>query len=100
MTLSSYIPTENDPTEGYYNIVHKFGKLGGLYAKGVAEVYGNPFKVPLIMFSAGSVFFDKNYKPGKIYGSLLKNVHKNEAIRHYAYAFPIGVNIEDSHEDI
>jgi len=100
MTLSSYIPTENDPTKGYYNIVHKFGKLGGIYAKGVSEVNGNPFKVPLIMFSAGSVFYDEEYKPGKVYGSLLNKVHQNEAIRHYAYAFPIGVNIEGSHEDI
>ena len=47
MTLSSYIPKENDPTEGYYNIIHKYGKLGGLYAKGTSEVNGNPFKVPL-----------------------------------------------------
>jgi CRISPR-associated protein Csm4 len=100
MTLSSFIPTEKDPTKGYYNIVHKFGKLGGFYAKGVEEVYKNPFKVPLIMFSSGSVFFDSDYEPGKFYGSLLKKVHQNEAIRHYAYAFPIGVKVEDNHEDI
>ena len=65
----------------------------------MAEVYGNPFKVPLIMFAAGSVFADKEYKPGKIYGSLLKKVHLNENIRHYAYAFPIGIKIEDRDED-
>ncbi len=95
MTLSSYIPKENDPTDGYYNIVHKYGKLGGLYAKGISEVYGNPFKVPLIMFSSGSIFFDGNYKQNKVYGSLLKNVHQNKDIRHYAYAFPVGINVED-----
>lgn len=101
MTLSSFIPKENDPTDGYYNILHKYGKLGGTYAKGVSAVGGNPFKVPLIMFSAGSVFKDKNYKQGKVYGSLLSDVHKhNDRIRHYAYAFPIGINIEDSHEEI
>lgn len=100
MTLSSYIPEENDPTKGYYNIIHKFGKLGGTYAKGISEVGGNPFKVPLIMFSAGSVFLDKDYKHGKVYGSLLKNVHQNEDIRQYAYAFPLGIRIEDSYEDI
>ncbi|MBI5208299.1 MAG: type III-A CRISPR-associated RAMP protein Csm4 [Candidatus Firestonebacteria bacterium] len=93
MTLSSYIPKENDPTEGYYNIIHKFGKLGGIYAKGTIEIGNNPFKVPLIMFSAGSVFRDEDYKPDKIYGSLIKDVHQNKDIRHYAYAFPIGVNI-------
>jgi len=100
MTLSSYIPKESDPTEGYYNIIHKFGKLGGTYAKGISEVSGNPFKVPLIMFSAGSVFHDREYAHGKVYGSLLKEVHHNKDIRHYAYAFPIGVNIEVNNEDI
>ena len=98
MTLSSYIPSENDPTRGYYSIIHKFGKLGGLYAKGIPEVYGNPFKIPLIMFSAGSTFFDKNYSQKQIYGSLLKDVHKNKNIRHYGFAFPIGVIVEDRYE--
>ncbi len=100
MTLSSYIPKENDPTEGYYNMIHKYGKLGGLYAKGTSEVNGNPFKVPLIMFSSGSVFFDGNHEQNKVYGSLLKNVHQNKDIRHYAYAFPVGINVKDRHENI
>lgn len=99
MTLSSFIPTGKNPTKGYYNIVHKFGKLGGHYAKGVDEVHRNPFKVPLIMFTAGSLFFDK-YETGKVYGSLLGEVHENKAIRHYAYAFPIGINVEVDNEDI
>lgn len=98
ITLSSYIPSENDPTRGYYSVIHKFGKLGGLYAKGIPEVYGNPFKIPVIMFSAGSIFFDKNYSQNQNYGSLLKDVHKNKNIRHYGYAFPIGINVEDRYE--
>lgn len=100
MTLSSYIPKEDDPTDGYYNIIHKYGKLGGLYAKGISEVNGNPFKMPLIMFSSGSVFRDENYEQDKVYGSLLKNVHQKEDIRHYAYAFPVGINVEDRYEEI
>lgn len=100
MTLSSYIPSENDPVEGYYSILHKFGKLGGLYAKGVSEVGGNPFKAPLIMFTAGSTFRDESYQNGKVYGSLLKKVHHNESIRHYAYAYPLGINIEDKNENL
>lgn len=100
MTLSSFIPSQNDPTVGHYNIIHKFGKLGGLYAKGISEVYGNPFKKPLIMFSAGSTFYDGAYQTGKVYGSLLSDVHQNNEIRHYAYAFPIGIKIEDKNEDV
>lgn len=100
MSLSSFIPNENDPVKGYYNLIHKYGKLGGMFAQGSAEVSGNPFKVPLIMFSAGSVFHDEDYKPGKFYGSLLREVHQNKDIRHYAYAFPIGINVEVDNEDI
>lgn len=96
MTLSSYIPTGKDPVKGYYRAIHKYGKLGGLYAKGVSEVNGNPFKKPLIMFSAGSTFYDDDYTAGKTYGSLLKNIHQNGQIRHYAYAFPIGISLEDT----
>jgi CRISPR-associated protein Csm4 len=100
MTLSSYIPSEDDPLRGYYRLLHKFGKLGDLYAKGSAEVYGNPFKVPLIMFTDGSTFYDSDYGRKKVYGSLLKGVHKKEDIRHYAYAFPIGINLRANYEEI
>lgn len=100
MTLSSFIPKENDPAKGYYHTLLKYGKLGGIYAKGVSEVNGNPFKKPLIMFSAGSVFYDKDYHQRKTYGSLLRDVHQNENIRHYAYAFPVGICLEDNYEDV
>jgi len=94
MTLSSYVPSKGDPVEGYYRPLHKYGKLGGIFAKGVSKVNGNPFKKPLIMFSAGSVFKD-NYEKNKVYGQLLDKVHQNEKIRHYAYAFPLGIRIKD-----
>lgn len=91
LTISSYIPRHDDPIEGHYRILPKFGKLGGLYAKGLLKK--NPFKKPLIMFSAGSTFYDSEYRQDKIYGSLLKGVHHDERIRHYAYAFPIGIKL-------
>lgn len=100
MTLSSYIPAKMDPVKGYYKTFLKFGKLGGLYAKGTTEVGGNPFKKPLIMFSAGSTFYDSDFSYGKAYGSLLNDVHPNNKIRHYALAFPIGIHLEDNHEEI
>jgi CRISPR/Cas system CSM-associated protein Csm4 (group 5 of RAMP superfamily) len=101
MTLSLYIPTANDPVNGYYGIVYKYGKLGGLYAKGIDAVHGNPFKVPLVMFAAGSIFFDQDYHSDKIYGDLISDVHKeNKDIKHYAYAFPLGVNIEGKYENL
>lgn len=87
MTLSSFIPAKTDPIKGYYNVLKKHGKLGGMYAN------GNPFKRPLLMFQAGSVFFDEPVK--STYGFLLQDVHhKHKDVRHYAYAFPIGLRIE------
>jgi len=87
MTLSSFIPAKADPTKGYYRVLKKHGKLGGMYA------HDNPFKRPLLMFQAGSIFFDEPVKSN--YGSLLPDVHhKQKDVRHYAYAFPIGLRIE------
>lgn len=99
MTLSSYIPHSEAPTKGYYEILLKYGKLGGTFAMGSAEVGNNPFKKPLIMFKAGSTFYDYDYDKSKIYGSLLKNVHKKSKIRHYAYAFPLGINMEEEDDE-
>lgn len=99
MSLSSYIPRKADPKNGFYNTLLKYGKLGGIYSKGASEVYKNPFKKPLIMFAAGSTFYDSNINE-KTYGSLLKDVHKNDKIRHYAYAFPVGIRLEEKYEII
>ena len=88
--------------EGYYHTLLKIRQTGRPVAKGTSEVNGNPFKKnPLIMFSAGSVFYDKEYRKGKPYGALLDDVHHNKGIRHYAHAFPIGINlkVEDRYED-
>lgn len=99
MTLSSYIPHSGAPTKGYYEILLKYGKLGGSFAGGSTEVHNNPFKKPLIMFRAGSTFYDQGYDESKIYGSLLPDVHKNPKIRHYGYAFPLGINMEEENDE-
>ncbi|MBI2412901.1 MAG: hypothetical protein HYV24_06805 [Deltaproteobacteria bacterium] len=90
MTLSSYVPGADDPTIGYYNLIHKFGKLGGDFAGG-SKI---PFKKPLVMLAPGSVFFDEGFDKERFYGSLLSAVHGDDGIRHYAYAFPIGIRID------
>lgn len=53
MSLSQFIPDRNDPTEGYYRLIQKYGKTGGSFAK------TNPFKRPLLMLSSGSTFWEK-----------------------------------------
>jgi len=89
ISLSSFVPAENDPVTGYYQIITKYGKLGGDYTKTLS-----PFKKPLIMFTAGSVFFDSTIK--EYYGRLINKIHSNENIKHYGYAFPVGVNINEN----
>ncbi len=92
MTLSSYVPGEEDPAHGYYRLIHKYGKLGGDFAGYMKR----PFKKPLIMFAPGSVFFCQKFDKERFYGSLLTDVHTDKRIRHYAYAFPMGINVEEA----
>ncbi|MBF0555417.1 MAG: hypothetical protein HQK96_12830 [Nitrospirae bacterium] len=98
MTLSSFIPQKNDPIGGYYQTILKFGKLGDVYAAGSADVSHNPFKVPLLMFAPGSVFYGDNYNDkNHFYGRLISDVHStNKEIKHYAYAFPLNIRIDSS----
>lgn len=94
MSLSSYMPHDKAPTNGHYRLIHKYGKLGGIFAKGTLEK--NPFKKPLIMFAAGSTFYDTDFNKNKIYGRLIPDVHHDPRIRHYGYAFPLGIRIEEA----
>lgn len=100
MSLSSFIPTASDPTDGHYTLLHKYGKLGGGFASGASGGQGNPFKKPLLMFAAGSTFRDPVFSEDKVYGSLLGDVHTNHEIRHYALAFPLGIKLETPNETI
>jgi CRISPR-associated protein Csm4 len=93
MTLSSYVPNSQDPTNGCYKPLHKYGKLGGTYAKGLLD--GNPFKKPILMFAAGSTFYDAYFSERKVYGSLLCDVHHDSRIKHYGYAFPLGIRLDE-----
>ena len=96
MSLSSFVPERNDPINGYYEIITKFGKLDGDFAKsGFDGKDLHPFKKPLIMFKAGSTFYDSKDGCHKYYyGRLLQNIHKSEKIKHYGYAFPLKIRME------
>lgn len=83
ITLSNFVPSSSDPTEGFYHSKIKYGKLGEHYA--LSEC---PFKRPLFMIKAGSVFLAQTIRP--YYGRLVKNVvpQKPEVV-HYGYAFAL-----------
>lgn len=105
MTLSHYVPNPTAPTQGYYRLLTKYGRLGGDFAKsiipGIEEFYDDkkpkdphPYKKPTLMMQPGSIFYgppQNNY--GLLLGGEQRPVHKYEDIRHYAYAFPFGLKI-------
>lgn len=92
VSLSNFVPAPHDPTDGWYELMTKFGKLGGDYAVGPG--YGgvhNPFKKPLIMLQAGSIFRDGSVR--EWYGRLVPDVHTDPDIRHYGLCYPLEVRL-------
>jgi len=95
ITLSHYVPDPSAPTKGWYRLMTKYGRLGGDYASSPI-----PFKKPLLMMKPGSVFWGK---PADNYGMLLGGkdrpktlqVHTIPDIRHFAYAFPVGIKARE-----
>lgn len=85
VTLSNFCPAEGDPTEGLYETFVKYGKLGEDFT-----FCGNPFKRPLLMIKAGSVF--KTIGDSKeFYGRLVQNgiAPAKPEVVHYAYCFTV-----------
>lgn len=93
IALSNFAPAPRDPTEGFYDLMTKFGKLGGDFAVGPASAGGrhNPFKKPLIMLRSGSAFQDTPVR--EWYGRLIPGVHTNPDIRHYGLCYPLEVRL-------
>jgi len=68
VSLSSYVPAQSDPKEGFWKLRVKRGKLGEERSLG-----GNPFKKPIIQIEPGAVFHaPAGTKP--FYGKMLKGV--------------------------
>ncbi len=67
VSLSTFVPAQNDPTEGWWQLLVKYGKLGEELA--ASE---NPFKRPLLMLRAGAVFKDAPVRP--FYGRVVEDI--------------------------
>lgn len=87
VTLSHFVPAQNDPTDGSYKTNIKYGKLGA-----EKTFCGNPFKKPFIRIRPGAVFRTPTVRHW--YGRLIENIayaeHQNEVVQ-YAYAFAVPV---------
>lgn len=85
VTLSNFVPSATDPTEGFWSLMVKYGKLGEEYATS-----DNVFKKPLLMIEAGSTFYAKT--PRDYYGCIVKNISpRYEHVVHYAFALPVPI---------
>lgn len=89
VTLSNFVPKAGNPTDGYYHLLLKYGKLGEEYAKLEDK---SPFKFPLIMFQAGAVFRSNGKQPP--YGRLVGDIHpQDKEIVQYGYAFDVPMRL-------
>ena len=87
VSLSNFCPAEDDPSEGLYKTFVKYGKLGEEFT-----FCGNPFKKPLVMMKAGSVFRTGG-TPKEYYGRMIQEgiaPAKPEVVQ-YAYAFAVPI---------
>jgi len=87
ISLSNFAPAANDPIQGYWKMLIKYGKLGEEYASSP-----NPFKKPLLMLAAGSVFYDSPVRD--YYGRLVTglSVSHSEVVQ-YGFALPIPMKL-------
>ncbi len=88
ISLCHWVPALEDPTEGFYARMVKYGKLGEELASS-----DNPFKFPLVMLTAGSSF----YAEGPIrdwYGRLVEGVAPADSrVVQYGYAFVVAARL-------
>lgn len=92
MALSAFVPSQTDPTIGWWELRTKYGKLSGAYSTGPTQSGAHcPHKKPLLMLSAGSVF--QSGERRQWYGRMVKEVHLDPAIRHYGLCYPLEVRL-------
>lgn len=71
IALSSFVPATSDPTDGFWQIRIKRGKLGENAGN------GNPFKKPFVQLMPGALFRTQQ-QPAPYYGRVLRNLAPGE----------------------
>ena len=86
VSLSTFVPAPDDPTDGQWEVLIKRGKLGEELAAG-----HNPFKRPLIMLRAGATFRAAALR--EFYGTVVTGVAPDVApeVVQWAFAYPVPV---------
>jgi CRISPR-associated protein Csm4 len=88
VSLSSFVPAAGDPTSGYWDLLVKYGKLGEEFATA-----GNPFKKPLVMFTAGTTFYASPCR--EYYGRLVRGLSPvlTDRVVQYGLALPVPMKL-------
>jgi len=90
INLSSMVPAKDDPTEGWFRLRTKYGKLG-------EGIHGNPFKRPLLQIEPGAVF----RKTGEVkpyYGRLIHDIAPGDSRvvqNGYTMVVPCRIKLEE-----
>jgi CRISPR-associated protein Csm4 len=95
ISLSNWVPAQDDPHRGFYETLVKYGKLGETLAVGE-----NPFKFPLTMLAAGSSFYVEG-EVAAAYGRLVRGIApaKKEVVQ-YGMAFAVPARLASPPVDI
>jgi len=90
VSLSTFVPAKDDPTDGYWQVLVKYGKLGEELA-----LSGTPFKKPLLMLRAGAVFWDRPVR--EHYGRIVDGVAYLDSVPvvQYALALPVPMRLPE-----
>lgn len=86
VTLSNFVPAKNDPVNGQYKIITKYGKLDREYAS--SDI---PFKKPILFLQAGAVFYEENVR--EYYGRCVENVSVMEGVVVSGYAMVVPMKL-------
>jgi len=89
VSLSNFVPSSNDPANGNWALIVKYGKLGEEYS-----LEQMAFKRPLIMLEAGSTFYDSPCR--EFYGRLVQGVSPpNPQVVQYGFALPVPMRLPE-----
>jgi CRISPR-associated protein Csm4 len=91
MLLANCVPAAEDPTDGFWKLTTKSGRLGGDWAVGPhPSVTNNHKKKPLTLLTAGTIF--KTTTPRAFYGRMVDGIHPDfPEVCHYGLAPAISV---------
>ncbi len=92
VSLSHFVPDESDPTDGWWNTLVKYPRLGSARAAD-----SMPFKGRLVMLQPGSCFRSPG-RPRRWYGRVLTDLSPAfHDTLHYAMAYAVGLRWDSPH---